>query len=239
MPRPRIGVTAARASADDGRLLDGSPHGYADAVTAAGGLPLLLPRPQPELAAEVAATIDGLLLTGGGDVGPGNYDCAPHPQTTGVDPDRDRAELALAEAAMSQGLPVLGICRGAQLLNVALGGSLVQHVADHSDLAHDHWHRRYEEVHHVRVAPDSVLAGALGTLSLPVNSAHHQGVARLGTGLRAVAWADDGLVEGLEDRAKKLLAVQWHPELVIDRPGHPGLFTWLVGQAGTVGQKNR
>jgi putative glutamine amidotransferase len=233
MTTPRIGVSAARARAADGRLLDGAPHAYADAVTAAGGLPLLLARPRPQLAPEVVATIDGLLLTGGSDVGPENYGCAAQPETAGVDAERDRAELALVKAALARGLPILGICRGAQLLNVALGGSLVQHLAHHSELAHDQWDRRHEEVHQVRVGPGSVLAGALGRLGLPVNSAHHQGVDRLAEGLTAVAWAEDGLVEGFEDGTNNLLAVQWHPELLTDRPGHAGLFTWLVRQAAT------
>lgn len=228
---PRIGITASRMTAADGRRVDAIPHGYADAVADAGGLPLLLARPRPELAETVVSTIDALLLTGGGDVGPDRYNCPAAPETAGVDAERDASETALVAAALSHTLPVLGICRGAQLLNVALGGSLHQHLAHHSELAHDEWDRRDQAVHQVRLAPGSLLQGLVGLATLKVNSVHHQGLDELGHGLEAVAWADDGLVEAVESPGRGLLAVQWHPELIMGEPGSRQLFAWLVDQA--------
>ena len=228
---PRIGITMGRMTATDGRLVDAAPHGYADAVTGAGGLPLLLARPGPELARATVGALDGLLLTGGGDVGPDRYGCPAAAETAGVDPGRDASEAALLAEAIAQGLPVLGICRGAQLLNVALGGSLHQHLAHHSDLAHDDWDHRYQAVHQVTVAPGSCLSAVVGPGPLGVNSVHHQGLDCLGAGLEAVAWADDGLVEGIECPGHALLAVQWHPELILGERGSPELFAWLVDQA--------
>jgi putative glutamine amidotransferase len=142
--------------------------------------------------------------------------------------------MALVRAAARAGLPVLGICRGSQVLNVALGGSLVQHVPAVTGVEHCLRDRAYEFVHRVRVEAGSVLAGVAGGTDVPVNSLHHQAVDRIGAGLRAVAWSEDGVIEGIESDGgpTRLLAVQWHPELLAGHEAHERLFTWLVTEAG-------
>jgi putative glutamine amidotransferase len=194
------------------------PFNYADQVAAAGGIPVLLP-PVPGIAA-AAGRLDGLVLTGGGDIGPAAYGAAPHPLTGSVNAARDQAELDLLAAALTAGLPVLGICLGLQLLNVARGGTLHQHLADLGPAAAEAGHRPEPGTfgsHPVRVAAGSMLADILRPDGpLPVPTAHHQAIDRLGTGLAATAWTADGLIEAAEltggGHHPFVLAVQWHPE---------------------------
>lgn len=234
-PPPRhvahIAVTVGRVPAADGRVLDGAPHAYTDALVRAGAVPVMLPRLPPQLAKAALAGMDGLLLTGGGDVGPSCYGAEVEPETHGVDGERDSSELALLGAATDLGIPVLAICRGFQLLNISRSGSLHQHLARYSPLLHDEFDRRYQVVHAVDVAAGSLLHEVVGVGRLQVNSVHHQGLDRLGEGLKAVAWAEDGLVEGVEVPGQPVLGVQWHPELVMEVPGSIELFSWLVTQA--------
>jgi gamma-glutamyl-gamma-aminobutyrate hydrolase PuuD len=199
------------------------PTNYIDQVTEAGGVPVLLP-PVPGVATALGR-LDGLVLTGGGDLDPAGYGAEPGPQTSRVHPERDQAELELLAAALADGLPVLGICRGMQLLNVARGGTLCQHLASGSE------HRPAPGTfgsHPVRLDPGSQLASILrpgngrADLTLAVPTAHHQGIARLGEGLIPVAWAEDGLIEAVElapgpGRHPFILAVQWHPEASQDQ----------------------
>jgi putative glutamine amidotransferase len=200
--RPRIGITSSRSANVDR---------YVDYVAAAGGEPVVLRPGQP---APLEA-LDGLLFSGGVDVDPRHYGQAPDPGVE-VDADRDQLELPLARRAIEAGLPVLGICRGMQLLNVAAGGSLIQHLDGHrlgteaSDPSGQHV---------VRVAPGSELAGILGAPEVPVNSRHHQAVGEsdLAPGLVPTAWSPDGIVEAFERPGPGwLLAVQWHPERVAE-----------------------
>jgi len=201
---------------------------------------VVLPVTPAESARALVASIDGLLLTGGGDVAPGRYGAHPVAETTNVDPARDDFELALVEAAFERSLPVLAICRGMQLLNVALGGSLVQHVPAATGSVHDHVDRYAEAVHKVRIDPDSHLAEALGVVSAEVNSIHHQAVERAAPGARAVAWAPDGTVEAIEIPGRPhVVAVQWHPELLEDWPEQQGLFRQLVVDAAASGVPTR
>jgi len=210
------------------------PFNYAEQVAAAGGVPVLLP-PVSGIAAAVGR-LDGLILTGGGDIDPAAYGAAAHPRTGRVSAERDRAELELLAAALDAGLPVLGICRGLQLLNVARGGTLHQHLAD-LEQATDPAHTPQPGVfgsHQVRVAAGSMLAGILqADQAFAVPTAHHQAIDRLGTGLTATAWAADGIIEAAEltDREHHpfVLAVQWHPEAGDD----PRLFQALVAAART------
>ena len=197
------------------------PASYVQQVTAAGGIPVLLP-PLPGVAAAVSR-LDGLILTGGGDIDPGRYGEAPHPRTTRVSEPRDAAELDLLGAALDAGLPVLGICRGMQLLNVARGGTLRQHLPE--DAGHVSVPGTYGS-HPVRVSPGTHLASILGdgAAGLDVPTAHHQAVDVLGDGLVPTAWAADGVIEAVElpgtgDAAADpfVLAVQWHPEAGTDR----------------------
>jgi putative glutamine amidotransferase len=203
------------------------PANYAEEVAAAGGVPVLLP-PLPGVAATVDR-LDGLLLTGGGDIDPGRYGAQQHPRTGRVSAPRDAAELELLDAAMAAGLPVLGVCRGMQLVNVARGGTLCQHLPD--DAGHAPVPGTFGS-HAVRVAPGTQLAGILGADGdgVDVPTAHHQAVDRLGEGLVATAWAEDGVIEAVEPSAAGdpfLLAVQWHPEVGKD----PRLIEALVAAA--------
>ena len=228
--KPRIGLSPTPATHED-RLVEQVNRSYVDAVVRAGGLPLILPVLDPADAEQVLQTIDGLLLTGGGDVEPLYYGAAAVPEVHGIDAGRDAFELALVPAAAAAGIPVLGICRGAQVINVAMGGTLVQHLPDVSDQAHCVRDRSGEPVHGVGIEPGTRLAGIVGADPLPVNSLHHQAVDTLGSGLRAVAWAQDGTVEAIESVWPRMIGVQWHPELLPGHAGHDGLFRWLVAEA--------
>lgn len=206
-------------------------RGYLDGVVAAGGLPVVLPSLDPAFAAAAVDGIDGLLLTGGGDIDPRRYGAEPEPETGAPDHERDAWELALVAAARRAEVPILGICRGAQVLNVASGGTLVQHLPTREADGHDDLDRAAHEVHDVVVALDSTLHLALGAASVRANTLHHQSVDAVGEGLSATGIAVDGVVEAIESDDDLVLGVQWHPELLLDRPIHLALFAWLVDGA--------
>ena len=187
------------------------PEPYVAALVAAGARVVLVPPAQPGAAAELLARVDGLLLAGGGDIEPARYGAPDHPAQYGMDPDRDRLELELATAAVATGLPVLGICRGVQLLNVAFGGTLVQHLPE-GDGRLVHRDEAKQAMHDVEVEQGSRLAAALGQTRAACRSHHHQGLDRIGDGFRPVAWAPDGLVEGIERDQGWTVGVLWHPE---------------------------
>jgi putative glutamine amidotransferase len=206
------------------------PRRYADKVAQAGGVPVLLP-PAPGIA-DVLDRLDGLVLSGGGDVDPACYG-ADRDQATGpASAARDGAELALCAAALASGLPLLGICRGLQVINVALGGTLHQHLPDL--VGHDGHSPEPGSYgrHTVTVATSSRLAAVLGRNELSVPTHHHQAVDRLGAGLVPTAWSEDGILEAAEIGAADagspfMLAVQWHPEAGDD----PSLFDGLIAAA--------
>ena len=187
------------------------PEPYVAALRAAGARTALLPPSQPAEPEELLAPFDGLLLAGGGDIEPARYGAADHPAQYGTDPDRDELELELARAAARLGVPTLGICRGVQLLNVAFGGTLVQHLPD-ADGGVGHRNEAKQAMHRLRIEPGSRLAEALGQVEAEGLSHHHQGLDRLGEGFRPVAWAPDGLVEGIEREEGWTVGVLWHPE---------------------------
>ncbi len=237
MTPPRIAVSGLRREVQ-GAERTGVNAGYVHAVRAAGALPVIL---SPLVGAEHAALalegMDGLLLTGGEDLDPAWYGAVPSPRLGRVDRLRDRFELALFAAARQRGLPVLGICRGLQLVNVALGGTLWQDLPTErpTHVAHDPPAARDARTHAVRLAAGSAAAAAVGATALTVNSFHHQAVRDLAAGLRPTGWADDGVIEAFEgeDGAGWLLAVQWHPEEMHADPAAPdrGLFSALVEAA--------
>jgi len=224
----------------------GAPEGFADApldvyfaeyatsIARAGGVPVYLP-----LDVDVAAVlprVDALVLAGGEDVDPARYGAAPVPETGPSSALRDDVELALVDAAHAARMPVLGICRGHQLINVAFGGTLVQHLAGERGAAHlPLTAARAARTHEVTIEADSVAGTLLGT-RLGVNSFHHQAVDRLGDGLRVVARADDDTVEAIEHHGGLIVGVQWHPETFDGDP----LFAWVVEQAAArVAQNTR
>jgi putative glutamine amidotransferase len=193
---------------------------YTSALTGAGIIPLVVAPIEPALAAGIVDRVDGILLTGGEDVSPQRYSAASHPRTDPPHEGRDAFEIALIAAARSARVPVLAICRGLQIMNVALGGTLVQDIPSQreSSLRHDRADARASRVHEVRVSAGSGLAQALGATSLLVNSSHHQAVDRPGSGLTISATAPDGVIEGAEwtqDDGWWMLGVQWHPEELI------------------------
>jgi putative glutamine amidotransferase len=227
--RPLIGITSYAEEirwgvwTEDAALV---PLAYVRAVEHAGGRPLVVP-PSDDGLEETLDALDGVIFSGGGDLDPELYGAEPHDETDEPRTERDAAELRLLEAALDRDMPVLAICRGSQLLNVARGGDLVQHLPE----TVGHEQHRHEpgsfSDHDVKVEAGSRLGGLLGDRA-PVKSHHHQGYGRIGSGLREVAWAEDGVVEGLEDVDKRFaLGVLWHPEEGEDF----ALFQGLVDEA--------
>ena len=234
--RPLIGITAYWRSVDFGHWRDFPvslvPQGYVDGVAAAGGLPVLVP-PLPEVAEEPALALDrldGLVLVGGEDLDPATYGAETHPATGAANELRDRAELALLREALVRELPVLGICRGAQLLNVAYGGDLVQDLTELVDVE-SHLPRPGEWGRHAVRVTGGRLRELAGDEFPVVSSHHHQSFGRIGDGLVVTGEAPDGVAEALEDPARRFaLGVLWHPEEHARDGGAP-LFRGLVEAA--------
>lgn len=205
---------------------------YPIAVTEAQGLPVVLP-PQLDVAVDLIGRLDGLLLSGGPDIDPTLYAEPPHPELGPIEPATDRWELALLHAAMARDIPVLAICRGMQLVNVAHGGSLYQDIPSELGL---HGHRQEERgsqtTHDVTVEPGTQLAAIAGDGTLAVNSFHHQAVKTLGKGLQISAYSHDGLVEALEAPGREfLMGVQWHNESLYPMPRQMAVFTEFMTHA--------
>jgi putative glutamine amidotransferase len=237
MSKPIIGITTYLTFArfgvweDDAALI---PAAYVDAVEAAGGRPLLVP-PSMDGIEETLESLDGLLFSGGSDLDPELYGQEAHAETDGVVARRDHAEIALLQAALARDMPVLAICRGSQVLNVARGGDLVQHLPDVvGDEKHKHTPGVFAD-HEVELVPETRVQGILGDRA-PVKSHHHQGYGRLGQGLREAARADDGTIEALEDSSRRFaVGVLWHPEAGEDF----ALFEALVEEAARYREERR
>jgi putative glutamine amidotransferase len=228
--RPVIGITTYVTPARWGYWdLEASliPHDYVRAIEEAGGRPLLVP-PSEEGIEETLDSLDGIVFSGGSDLDPAHYGEEAHPETFGIHEERDRAELELMKAALDRDMPVLGICRGIQVLNVARGGNLIQHLPEivgHEGHKHDPPGAFID--HDVEIDPDTTLAQILGDRH-PVKSHHHQGLDAVGEGLRVSAHAEDGSIEGVEDPEHRFaVGVLWHPEAGEDKK----LFEALVEQA--------
>jgi putative glutamine amidotransferase len=211
------------------------PGPYVRALHRAGGQEAILsPRPLSDgEAASVLDRFDGLLLVGGGDIDPSHYGENPVPECYGIDSEADVFEMHLARTAIDRGMPMLAICRGFQILNVATGGSLDQHITGREGLVGHGVPGERSETHDVRVEPGTWTAKAMGTESASVSSSHHQAVARLGDGLAVSGRAPDGIVEAVEHpEGSWVVAVQWHPERTSETdPAQQGLFDALVEQA--------
>jgi len=236
MSHPLIGIPCFSASEEEPAFF-GQNQSYIRAVEREGGIPLLIPFLSDDSLEEVASRLDGLLLAGGGDVSPARYGEA-NLYSRGLNEERDRVELFLARWALSHGLPLLAICRGIQVLNVAAGGSLYQDIASQvpGALKHDYYphYPRHHLAHAVVVEPGTRLAKLVGDGRLRVNSLHHQAVKEVAPGLVVSARAEDGLVEGLEHPQHPFaLGVQWHPEELVDKaPVMRRLFEGFVEAAG-------
>ena len=239
--RPRIGITSWHHRDEEERweaVLDA----YTKAVLGAGGLPVILPIAPtepvlsrvegPVLIEEYLETIDGLIMTGGADIHPCFYGQIVLERCGEIDEERDRFEVELIHAARGRDLPFLGICRGLQVLNVALGGTLYQDLSYRAGTDPTHMNsreQRGEAAHPVAVAPGSRLAAIIGARELPVTSTHHQVIRDLAPGLTVSAVAPDGVIEGIEGPGRFLIAVQWHPERMAARhPEQLALFRSLV-----------
>ena len=212
-----VGITAAieHASWTVWRELDAnvSPRTYSTEVDAAGAAAVILPAQadDPDRVRALLGPLDGVILSGGADLDPASYGAEPGPETKGFRPERDAFEIALAKEALDGDLPILGICRGMQLLNVACGGTLDQHVANPE--IHLHTPGQYSD-HEVRLEPGSVAERAVGRERIAVRSHHHQGIAHLGDGVAATGWSEpDGLIEAIELPERSFaLGVLWHAE---------------------------
>lgn len=236
--RPLIGISTSELRRSPQR--DHEEHGdpqrrelalglkYLEAVDRAGGVPVILAPIAPEALDALLDRLSGIVLSGGPDLHPSAYGQEPHAELGPTEPDLDRFELSLVRRADARRMPVLGICRGAQVLNVARGGTLHQHLPGHrQDEAGD------VTTHAVRLRQRSTASALLGGVTeLDVNSFHHQAVARLGTGLRVAGRSADGLVEAIEDPDRDMVVgVQWHAECLVDDPVHARLFSALVNAA--------
>jgi putative glutamine amidotransferase len=241
--RPLIGVTTSEVRLAE--RVQPTPEGeppdremalgmkYLRAIERAGGIPVVMP-PLDVVAIEpLLDNLSGICLSGGPDISPRTYHRDAHSHLGPTEPDLDRFELALAHQADARALPVLAVCRGAQLLNVARGGTLHQHLPD--AVGEQVLHRGgpgHHARHPVEISPDSLLAEILGLSRAEVNSYHHQATETLGRGLRAVAWAPDGVIEGLEAPERDfVVGVQWHAEAIADRPEQAALFERFVEAA--------
>jgi gamma-glutamyl-gamma-aminobutyrate hydrolase PuuD len=233
MTRPLVGITTYVTAAKWGDWEQDAvlvPVQYVDAVERAGGRAVLVP-PSTEGIEETLDAVDGLIFSGGSDLNPDTYGQETHAETRGIVGERDNGELALLTAALERDMPVLAICRGSQVLNVVLGGDLVQHLPEVvGDQKHKHTPGAFAE-HEIEVVPDTRVGRLLGGRA-PVKSHHHQGFGRLGDGLVEAAHADDGTLEAVEDPSRRFaLGVLWHPEAGEDLR----LFEELVREAGKYG----
>lgn len=235
---PVVGVTSSPALRrspilEVDRSLTTLDRAYVDAVAGAEGVPVILPVQAPRAAAAVIQRLDALVLSGGGDVAPERYGAARHPAVGGVDEERDAWEIALILQARRRRLPVLAICRGMQILNVALGGTLIQHLPEH-DEGHPHLVPRTFDAatHSVDVTPGSTMAKVLDADVVHVNTLHHQAIDRCADDLLVVGVEEHGVPEAVEHPSEPILGVQWHPELIVHLPPHDRLFQWLVREAG-------
>ncbi len=230
MSRPIIGIPAGRIEGKTGSPTYQNREVDVKAILAAGGLPVLLPTAIPlEEVPALVAQFDGFYLTGGGDLDPALYGEQGHERVYGVNPERDAFELTLVRQVVEQNKPLLTVCRGTQVLNVACGGTLYVDIASQLPSAqkHDWWptYRRNKLVHNVSVTPGSLLADILGEVELRTNSLHHQSVRQVAGELRGVAFAKDGVIEAIEYPGKSfVIGVQWHPEWLQDQEAMQNLY---------------
>jgi putative glutamine amidotransferase len=233
--KPMIGITSGIITNSQGSLVSQVGQAYVQAVESAGGIPLVIPVYQNAMGNLdfLLTHLDGVLFSGGGDIELQRFNGNPHPRVYGTSPERDTLEFSLLNKVIEVDLPLLAICRGIQVLNVAFGGDLYTHIQDQLEfsLKHD-WFPGYPRdkiAHPVSIKTGSFLGGIFNADEIEVNSLHHQGISRVGDGLEATAFAPDGLVEGLEVKAARFaVGVQWHPECLPSDSGMQNLFRSFV-----------
>jgi len=238
MSIPVIGLTTYNAKNQAGFPIAALSYKYVNAISKAGAASVLVPAGLNDQALQsLIGRLDGILLTGGGDIEVERYRAAAHPRLESVDPERDAIEFAIIRSAVNLGKPFLGICRGFQVVNVALGGTLFTHIQDQlpGALKHDYDSGLERQVlaHEVIMEKESIVARILGETRLMVNSLHHQGADGIATALRVAGRAPDGLVEAIELPDHPFgVAVQWHPEWLMDQAASMRLFKAFIEAAG-------
>lgn len=232
--RPIIGITGGNIKNKTGSHAFNLGQAYVTAIRHAGGIPLLIPLETGKAdLRRITQLVDGVLFTGGGDIETKRFNGQDHPRVYGVSPQRDKLEFSLMELALENHKPLLAICRGIQVLNVAFDGGLYTDIADQLEnaLKHD-WYPDYprdKHAHTVSLKPGSILHKIFQADNVSVNSLHHQGVGKVGEGLEAIAFAPDGLVEGLAVKDQNFaIGVQWHPECLPDDPPMEALFKTFI-----------
>ena len=233
MPKPLIGLTCSRIPNQDGFPTFAVNDTYSRSISTAGGIPILIPLELTKSDLDALLDrVDGVVFTGGYDIDPHKYGGQSHPKVMHIDQDRDELEIHLVKTMAEQGMPILGICRGLQVINVAMGGSLYEHLPQQftGSIQHDNHDKPRDHLsHHVVVEKDSLLAQILASKQVQVNSLHHQGVRKLGNHLHPTAYSPDGLVEAFElPGAAFGLAVQWHPEELQEHEDQRRLFHVFV-----------
>ena len=247
MEKPLIGITAntlvegVKESGRRGDFENAVPQAYVDAVEEAGGTPLIIPLvAQRTTALRILSCLDGLLLTGGGDIDPGLFGQEPHPKLGVVDVAKDRLESSLLSEALGADIPILGICRGMQILNVAAGGTLIQDIPSSSPTRIQHAQHATAAApsHTLCIKKGSRLASIVGTTKLRVNSYHHQAVDRVARGFVISATASDGITEAIESKSRRfVLGVQFHPEMIFrDFPSCFAIFKAFVQESAVCGK---
>jgi putative glutamine amidotransferase len=234
--KPLIGITTNHSTNSYGQPLVLLQQSYLNAIMQAGGVPVLIPSLVANDGWEALyARLDGILFSGGGDIGLQHSPGDPHPRIDDVDPERDSVELKMLNAAASEGKPFLGICRGCQVMNVALGGTLYTHIPDQLPNALDHSYpgnMRTVLVHQVKIEEGTHVAEIFGEPIIKVNSLHHQGIKAVPPSVRVAGYAPDGLVEAIELPEHPFgLAVQWHPEWLTDQAGTRNMFKKFIQAA--------
>jgi putative glutamine amidotransferase len=237
--QPIIAITTKRE-------VIGQPHitiweYYIQSVIRAGGIPILIPSLiNNDQLRQLASIADGILISGGGDIDPIIFKGQEHNKVYGIDEERDRVELELVKLAATRSIPLLGICRGLQVINIAMGGTLFTDIADQFSKSIKHSNKSFTKIiHDVKVDPGSLLNSIVEQATLKVNSLHHQGINRLGSGLSVSAVAGDGLTEGIENSEKEFfMGVQWHPEAMTEDPAAIALFSSFINAAQKYREQN-
>lgn len=240
MIKPVIAITTKRVTTNTITSISLTEF-YVTSVLRAGGIPILLPvGTREEDINEISSRVDAILLSGGGDIDPQKFNGKTHASIDGVDPDRDRMEFELVTTARKRSLPLLGVCRGCQIMNVALGGTLYTDISDQYQTNLQHSNKVFSKIIHTnKIQKGTKLAGIVSPGSINVNSLHHQGIQVTGSGLIVNAKADDGLIEGIELPGDGFfLGVQWHPEALPEEPASQALFGSFIKAAREYRQMN-